>query len=91
MFYFASYGDTGKQCQDGQVSCDRAIFWPEMMSRCGWDTNGRETGILAVIGSHHWGLALPYALDGVPSHLPRRYFWQNVITSLGYFKQNSFF
>ena len=71
MFYFASYGDTGKQCQDGQVSCDRAIFWPEMMSRCGWDTNGRETGILAVIGSHHWGLALPYALDGVPSHLPR--------------------
>jgi hypothetical protein len=71
MFYYAAYGDTGKQCQDGQVSCDRAIFWPQMMQRCGWDMEGRETGVLAVVGSHHWGLALPYALDGVPSHLPR--------------------
>jgi hypothetical protein len=71
MFYHATYGDTGKQCQDGQVSCDRAIFWPEMLRRCGWDMEGRETGVLAVVGSHHWGLALPFALDGIPSNLPR--------------------
>ena len=71
MFYYANYGDTGKECQDGQVSCDRAVFLPEMLLRCGWDMDGRETGILAVVGSHHWGLALPRALDGAPSKLPR--------------------
>ena len=72
LFYYATFGDTGgKQCQDGQVSCDRAIFWTEMLRRCGWDMTGRETGILAVVGSHHWGLALPRALDDVSSKLPR--------------------
>ncbi len=71
MFYYASYGDTGKQCQDGQVSCDRAVFWPSLLERFGWDTAGREIGVLSVMGTHHWGLALPFALDGVPSRVPR--------------------
>ncbi len=71
MFYYATYGDTGKMCQDGQVSCDRAVFWPKVLERCGWDMENRVTGVLAVIGSHHWGLALPFALDGVPSNVPR--------------------
>ena len=64
MFYYASYGDTGKQCQDGQVSCDRAVFWPSLLERMNSRYKGRETGILAVLGSHHWGLALPFVLDG---------------------------
>eukprot|EP00943_MAST-04B_sp_MAST-4B-sp1_P008606 g8606.t1 len=71
MFYYATYGDTGKVCQDGQVSCDRAVFWPKVLEKCGWDMENRVTGILAVVGSHHWGLALPFALDGVPSNVPR--------------------
>ena len=71
MFYYAMYGDTGKMCQDGQVSCDRAVFWPSVLRRCGWDMENRRTGILAIIGSHHWGLALPFALDGTRSNVPR--------------------
>ena len=64
MFYYANFGDTGQQCQDGQVSCDRAVFWPKLLERLNSKYKGRETGILAVLGSHHWGLALPFVLDG---------------------------
>lgn len=64
MFYYASYGDTGKQCQDGQVSCDRAVFWPFLLESMNSKYRNRETGILAVLGSHHWGIALPFVLDG---------------------------
>ena len=71
MIYYAMYGDSGKMCQDGQVSCDRAVFWPSLLRRCGWDMENRRTGILAIIGSHHWGLALPFALDGTRSNVPR--------------------
>ena len=66
MFYYANFGDTGKQCQDGQVSCDRAVFWPRLLERLNARYKGRETGVLAVLGSHHWGLALPFVLDGEP-------------------------
>jgi hypothetical protein len=71
MFFYANFGDTGKQCQDGQVSCDRAVFWPQLLERLNGRYKGRETGVLTVLGSHHWGLALPFVLDGEPDDRDR--------------------
>ena len=32
-----------EMCQDGRVSCDRAVFWPSLLRRCGWDMENRRT------------------------------------------------
>ena len=59
-FYYDLLTDSfGKQLNDGQVSVDRAMFWPALVKQLNPKQPDFRSTFLGIHGGHHWNLALP--------------------------------
>jgi hypothetical protein len=59
---------------DSQVAIDKARFWPQTSHSLNSAQQSYDARFLGVLGTHHWGLALPYAnaqKDGSINPFPR--------------------
>jgi len=71
-FYYDLLTDSfGKQLNDGQVSVDRAMFWPALVKQLNPKQPDFRSTFLGIHGGHHWNLALPNVFDGTQDPFPR--------------------
>jgi pimeloyl-ACP methyl ester carboxylesterase len=59
---------------DSQVAVDKVRFWPQIAQSLNPKQQPYESSFLGVLGTHHWGLALPFAnpqKDGSINPFPR--------------------
>jgi hypothetical protein len=63
QFFYEMYKHTGKMLNDGQMAVDRANYWPGIHMRLNPKQKQYWGTLLGVVNAHHWGLALPAALD----------------------------
>jgi hypothetical protein len=49
----------GHKVNDSQVAIERTIFWPDIIESLRPSNAGVRAKSLAVVGTHHWGMALP--------------------------------
>ena len=53
----------GLELNDSQVSVHRSMFWPKLHKELNPDQEDYRHYYMGVLGTHHWGLAFPYALE----------------------------
>ena len=54
---------SGVELNDSQVSVHRAMFWPELHMKLNPNQRKYSSHYLGVLGTHHWGMAFPYAFE----------------------------
>ncbi len=59
---FVSSFYRGGFLNDGQVSIEKATLWPDLVAGLNPMNEGINSELLAIIGTHHWGLAMPFVI-----------------------------
>ena len=54
---------SGLRLNDSQVGVPQAMFLPKVIENLNPELHGIRTEFLGVMGTHHWGLALPIVFD----------------------------
>ena len=49
----------GTALNDSQVAIQKTVFWPQLIASLNPANTGLRSTELAILGTHHWGLALP--------------------------------
>lgn len=57
-------GFNGLQLNDSQISVHRSMFWPELHQELNPEQEIFKNYYMGVLGTHHWGLSFPYAMEG---------------------------
>jgi hypothetical protein len=60
---------TGVELNDSQVAVPKACFWPGLSSKLNPQQPPIETRFLGVLGTHHWGLALPISMESIDDQI----------------------
>ncbi len=72
--YYDLYDASGLALNDSQTVFSRTRIWPEVTAALNPRQSLGATYYLGMLGTHHWGIALPYAFpmaDGSLNPFPR--------------------
>lgn len=61
--YYSYLEESGMSLNDSQISLDRSPFWPELHQLANPRQKPFRATLLAVLGTDHWGMAFPVALE----------------------------
>jgi hypothetical protein len=53
----------GVPLNDSQVAIYKSMFWPRLIASLNPANRGMQTSSLGIVGTHHWGMALPIVVQ----------------------------